>query len=349
TGVEESFEAGESALIRGNETISEFVPGNYKGETWILDYPNLPVPSVERLIELLDDGSLIPADFEHEHVLTDWEVTKEPACETEGTRIKKCTLCGRVVETESIEATGHSYGDWVIEKEPGCETEGTRVKKCENCGKVSESETIKATGHKKSSEWTITVEPGCDTKGTKARLCENCGKEMETKTVKAAGHKYSEWKTTKEATCKERGAKERVCERCGKVDSSATSALGHDWQTVSQQNATCTAAGHKEEKCSRCGETNITDTPALGHSYSLVETMTAPTCVSLGTGRYECSRCHNTYEGDIPTNPDNHRWSTYHEQQVPDPDNPDQMITGWVRTCTEECGASEVIFFNPYN
>ncbi len=54
TGEEETFGAGESALIRGNDDMAEFVAGDDGKVVRILNYSVLPVPGVERLIALLE-------------------------------------------------------------------------------------------------------------------------------------------------------------------------------------------------------------------------------------------------------------------------------------------------------
>ncbi len=60
----------------------------------------------------------IPATEAHQ--LTDWEVTVEPTCTTTGTRVKKCTVCGNVVETETINALGHDFQNYVDDNRPAC-------------------------------------------------------------------------------------------------------------------------------------------------------------------------------------------------------------------------------------
>ncbi len=292
TGVEKMFGAGESALIRGNSKLSEFVPGNYKEETWILDYPHLPEDSVERLVVLITEGSLVPESFEHEHVIGNWEIVTEAGCETAGTQVKKCKLCGKVMESEEIAATGHKIGDWVVETEPTCETDGTQVKKCEYCNKVMETEAIKATGHVKSSEWTVVLEAGCETEGRSARLCEICKKELETRTIKATGHKYGKWEVLKASTCTAKGERKHVCETCGKEVTEETRALGHAFSGWTDTVvATCTTAGEHTRKCTRCGLTEKETVAALGHDYSEEVTDVQPGCLTGGSGHTVCSRC----------------------------------------------------------
>ena len=53
----------------------------------------------------------------------------------DGQRVQKCTVCGDVIVTEVVEATGHSYGEWKIIKEPEIGVEGLRERICTECGK----------------------------------------------------------------------------------------------------------------------------------------------------------------------------------------------------------------------
>lgn len=60
----------------------------------------------------------VPATEEHQR--TDWIVTVEPTCTTTGTRVKKCTVCGNVVETETINALEHDFQNYVDDNRPAC-------------------------------------------------------------------------------------------------------------------------------------------------------------------------------------------------------------------------------------
>ncbi len=288
TGEEKMFNAGESALIRGNSDISEFVPGNFKDATWILDYKRLPKENVERLVTLLEKGAYIPEDYAHDHVLSDWTVEKEPGCETEGTEERICTLCGKVMETRAIEATGHKIGDWEIETAPGCETEGTEVKKCENCGKVTETRTVKATGHT-PGQWIITKEPTCTAKGEHEKKCTVCGVVLQTGSINAAGHKYGNWNQTAAPSCEAAGQRERTCSVCGQKATETVAALGHDWTfAYVTRTATCVVSGEDYYTCSRCGrgKTENTGKDPNNHTGNWSQIMYYQPQMDPATGNY---------------------------------------------------------------
>ena len=67
------------------------------------------------------------------HQLTDWEVTVEPTCTTTGTRVKKCTVCGNVVETETINALEHDFQNYVDDNRPAC-CDQSETGTCTRCG-----------------------------------------------------------------------------------------------------------------------------------------------------------------------------------------------------------------------
>ena len=50
------------------------------------------------------------------HNSGEWETEKEPSCTEYGKRVKKCTVCHEVIETEVIPMIVHSYGEWKVEK-----------------------------------------------------------------------------------------------------------------------------------------------------------------------------------------------------------------------------------------
>jgi hypothetical protein len=50
------------------------------------------------------------------------------------------------METATVEKTGHTAGDWTVTKAATCSTDGTKVKKCTVCGVETASETIVANG-----------------------------------------------------------------------------------------------------------------------------------------------------------------------------------------------------------
>ncbi len=74
------------------------------------------------------------------HSYTDYVVTTPATCTTDGTLTATCTRCGNEI-TDTIPATGHTPGEWVVTVEPGYQA-GERVKYCTVCGEVVDTETL---------------------------------------------------------------------------------------------------------------------------------------------------------------------------------------------------------------
>ena len=230
-GVEKEFGPGESALIRGNDDLSEFVVGEEGQEVRILDYDNLPTANVPRLIALLrnsgvevndpqypegdeagkDDGSSDNAvndtasasdntsqtdndeakPTEHVHTPGDMKTVKEATCTAEGLKQQTCKECGEVIKEEKIPAKGHVAGDMKIVKDATCTEAGSKQQVCTVCGTVLATEEIPAKGHV-PGELTTTQEPGCEDHGTTKRFCTVCGELLEIGDLPPAGHDWQD-------------------------------------------------------------------------------------------------------------------------------------------------------------
>lgn len=79
-----------------------------------------------------------PTEPSHKHSY-DGNVTENATCTEKGTKTFTCS-CGSYY-TESISATGHSWGEWKTTKEPTSTTEGNSQRKCNKCG-VTENKSI---------------------------------------------------------------------------------------------------------------------------------------------------------------------------------------------------------------
>ncbi len=84
------------------------------------------------------------------HIEGNWIVDVEPTCTEPGSRHKSCDRCGETLATEQIETVDHSFGEWVVNTEATCTEDGSHHRECSSCGYV-ETETIEATGHSKDA------------------------------------------------------------------------------------------------------------------------------------------------------------------------------------------------------
>lgn len=115
------------------------------------------------------------------HTPGEWEITEAATCTTDGTKVKKCTVCETVLETETIPAPGHTApADWTVTVEATCTTTGTKVKNCTVCGANLETETIAALGHTLKVDSVVVdhTEPTCTTEGVTTYKCGRCGEAL---------------------------------------------------------------------------------------------------------------------------------------------------------------------------
>ena len=72
-----------------------------------------------------------------EHGTTE-TVTVPATCTEAGSVTVTCTICGELVSTEVLPATGHTWGDWVVEKAATCFEDGLQSRLCAVCGEKEE-------------------------------------------------------------------------------------------------------------------------------------------------------------------------------------------------------------------
>ena len=140
------------------------------------------------------------------------KVTKAATCTQTGVETFTCE-CGNSY-TETIPATGHSYGKWVETVKPTSTTSGKRVRTCGKCGDTEE-QIIEPVPEQHVCSYTskLTKAPTCTETGIRTYTC-SCGNSY-TETVSAKGHNYGEWIVTVEPTINSSGEKVRHCTACG--------------------------------------------------------------------------------------------------------------------------------------
>lgn len=99
----------------------KWTKGDNSNVGWVV---NQPYPCADgtktRECDICHEKETVTVPATEEHQLTDWIVTVEPTCTTTGTRVKKCTVCGNVVKTETIGALGHDFQNYVDDNKPAC-------------------------------------------------------------------------------------------------------------------------------------------------------------------------------------------------------------------------------------
>ena len=95
----------------------------------------ITVETTQRNEQLVRETVEVEVTYEvggHDHRLTE---TVEATCTEDGYCIYTCAKCGETY-TETIPATGHSFGAWVVTVPATCATGGEERRCCEHCGTV---------------------------------------------------------------------------------------------------------------------------------------------------------------------------------------------------------------------
>lgn len=223
------------------------------------------------------------------HGKTEEKVTAQPTHTANGTKSVVCSYCGTTVKTESIPATGHTFGTWTVTKAATCTEKGTETRTC-SCG-AKETREIAMKDHT-AGNWEVKTAPTCTEKGTEVQKCTVCGKVTATREIPEKGHIHGEWTVIKDATCTEKGERKSVCTVCGVEFKEEIPAKGHtpsEWTVV--KDATCTADGEKKSVCTVCGEEYTEAIPALGHKFGEWKVVKEATDTAEGQEERVCSVC----------------------------------------------------------
>lgn len=190
-----------------------------------------------------------------DHIKGDWEITEQPSCNKTGIKVKKCTSCGKVMESESIAMTKHTLSDVVTPPTPT--SQGYTTHTCTVCGYSyvdSYTDYEAPHVHDFSGKEELIEAATCTKDGSKKVYCTGDGcDEYTIVTLPKIAHTAGEWEIIEPATCSKCGTKAKKCIGCGKVMETAdVEMLKHSYvDTVTPP--TPTAQGYTTHKCSVCG------------------------------------------------------------------------------------------------
>jgi len=203
-----------------------------------------------------------------EHQYTDWQITVEPDCLTEGSEMHRCIKCNKT-ENQVVAAKGHAWSGWVTISELSCVTDGIKRRTCTVCA-VTEDDVTLTKGHE-WNEWTVTKEPDCVNDGERNHTCTVCG-TVSVEIYPALGHDWIKnettdsdgWVVTAAPTCDEIGTMSRICIVCNSTENTGIPATGHkanEWIVI--KDPTAIIPGEKQGECIVCGETFIAEIPVI--------------------------------------------------------------------------------------
>lgn len=232
------------------------------------------------------------------HGKTEEKVTKQPTCTAAGTKETVCKECGKTIKTETISATGHTFGAWKVTTPATCTKAGVETREC-SCGE-KETRAIPVNAHT-PGDWTVKTPETCEKAGVEVRKCKDCGTEIESRSIPAAGHKFGAWKVTTAPTCTEKGVETRTCSVCNATETREVPANGHTpgaWTVITEP--TCTETGLKKAICKDCGQEYTEVIPALGHKADKWEIVKEATCTEDGEKKAVCTVCGDEFTEVIP-------------------------------------------------
>ena len=230
----------------------------------------------------------VVAKLPHDYVAS---VTTEPTCTTDGVRTYTCSACGDSY-TETIPATGHTFGPWTTVTSPTCTQSGSEQRICSACG-FTETRGVDPAGHTWEENYTVDQAPTCTQDGSKSIHCSKCDAVTDVQTIPATGHTWDQGTVTTPATCTQDGTMHYTCTVCQETRDEVIPATGHTWdQGTVITPSTCTTDGLMRYTCTVCDETRDEVIPA---SHSYVDKVTAPTCTQAGYTTHTCSVCGDTY------------------------------------------------------
>ena len=230
------------------------------------------------------------------HKLSGWTVKTKATCESKGLKVKRCGVCGKIIERRQPAALAHQPGKAKITA-PTCVKAGFKVISCKVCGHIIKEEALAAKGHQ-PGDWEITKPATYGKEGERRKVCTVCGEVLETEAIpalisggsSACSHQVENWNETKAPTCTEAGSKSGTCSVCKQSVTASIPATGHNWSdwTITTA-ATCTAAGVETRECKNCQASETRAIKATGHKASETWTVTtAATCTTTGTETNYC-------------------------------------------------------------
>ena len=158
----------------------------------------------------------------HSHTAGEWETVTEPTATATGEKVRRCTLCGRVVDRETIDKLPHDHiaGDWVTVTEPTATATGERVRRCTICDEIMDRETIDKLTHEHiAGEWVTVTEPTITATGERVRRCTICDEITDRETIDKLPHDHiaGDWVTVTEPTVTATGERVRRCTVCDEI------------------------------------------------------------------------------------------------------------------------------------
>lgn len=267
------------------ETIPKLSEGHthdYSGKEEIIKEPSCTEEGSKKIYCLNPDCgeyTVVSIDI-IDHIAGEWEITDPATCTKSGTKVKKCTKCGKVLESAIIDMIAHTYVDTVTDPTPS--SQGYTTHKCSKCGYSYVDTYVDYEAphvHDYSGREEIISNATCKAEGSKKVYCtgEDCN-EYTIVIIPKADHVSGDWETIEPATCTKSGTRVKKCTVCDKIlETEFIEMIPHTFvDTVT--DPTPTSQGYTTHKCSMCGYSyvdNYTDYVEENPAQIIVENKSA--------------------------------------------------------------------------
>lgn len=316
-GVHTSIRYGTEANKCNKTSAPNYTDAGYYPVYYEIDYSyggeNMTENGVS-YVWLLSDNSSSNTNNGHNHDYRYLE-TVSPTCTELGYDRFQCNECGALQKRNYTPATGHDYNTIII-RDASCQQGGLELHACKSCGSYY-TENTSMTNHKYQPN---VVAATCTVNGYTEHICIDCGYKYISDLTPIANHDYRP--TITAPTCKSKGFTTYKCRNCNDTYiSDYTEPSGHQWDEGHIiTNSTCESDGVMEYDCKQCDEKMIKAVSANGHTpgaaatctqpqicencnailelpkgHSYSETVTNPTCTTMGYTTYSCENCDNSY------------------------------------------------------
>lgn len=304
-GVEHTFYAGESALIRGNSDFSEFVVGEEDEIVLILNYPILPEPAVDRLIELLVhmQDKVIVGDVEAQEASADADndISGQSAGGSEsgddaGGGSDSLNGSGSGSDGGNASGSDSGSGDGSLNGSGDNADGGAGSGNAGGSGSgsgTSAGSTPTPTPTPKhshtSSDWTVINAATCQADGLEQRICTDCQEVLEKRVIPMTTHVPGEWIPYSWPTCTTEGGETQNCIYCNKVlNSRPIPATGHTYS-----NGSCAICGDIDPASYSSADNGGGSSGGCTHPNAFWEP--DPTGVAGSNGHWYCPDCGATW------------------------------------------------------
>ena len=232
-----------------------------------------------------ESGDVV-VEYEHSHAYAT-EVVKA-TCTSDGYTKHTCE-CGENYTTDTIKATGHSFGGWETKTPATTTSTGLAERKCGACGHTESKVLDKLVeGHTHSYNKKV-VSPTCTTEGYTIYTC-SCGDSYTADKTSKTAHNYKSVVT--EPTCETEGYTTYTCSCGDSYVGNKTAMIPHTYEKKVVWEPTCSKKGWTRYNCTMCKSGYDEYPEMIDHTYEEVK-RTGDVCTGYKVEE-ECSKCATT-------------------------------------------------------